>query len=1258
VRRPLTAAQRGIWFAQQLDPASHAFVTADCVAAPAAVDAERLAAAVGRALGEAEGLHARLGEQDGVPWQELPDGPVGVRVPVLDVASPEAAGAWMEADRARPFDLAAGSLSRQAVLRIPGEGVWWYQAIHHLATDAYATSLLLRRAAEHYDGTAGPSRFRGIGALLDLDAAYDPAADAAYWRAALAGVPAATGPAGRAVRPSGRTLRVARALGSELAAPGVLAACALWLHRVTGAEEVVLGLPVMGRLGSAAARVPACWVNLLPLRVDVAGAASLGALRARVAADVKAATRHGRRRYEDLRRDLGLLGDDRRLVGPLVNIKPFARGLRLGAAEAEIRNLAAGPVEDLSVFVLGDRLVLEGAAELYDADALAAHADRLALALDGVARHDAAAPVRAVRVLRPADRRAELAAAWGERVDVPAATLWSRFAAQASRTPDAVAVRDATTSLRYAELHATAEALAGRLAARGAGPGEVVGVALDRSAALLGVLLAILRTGAAYLPLEPDGPAARREAMLADARPVLVVDDPHLGGPSADPGPGPTPDDLAYVIYTSGSTGAPKGVEVAHRAIVNRLAWQQHAFGLRPGERVLLKTPLGFDVSVWELFWAHGVGGTLVVAPPGAHRDPRALAELIRAEDVHTAHFVPSMLRAFLDEPAAAACTGLRRVVCSGEALPADLAARCAERLPGAVLENLYGPTEAAVDVTHWRVVPGARGPVPIGRPVWNTGAFVLDPQGDLAVPGAPGELHLAGVQLARGYRGRPDLTAERFGEGPDGVRAYRTGDLARRRGDGALEYLGRIDGQVKVRGVRIEPGEVEAVLAGAPGVGAVAVVAYAPRPGETALAAYVTPADADAAAVRAHAAARLPDAMVPAAVVALDALPVGPTGKLDRRALPAPPRDPGGRPGGEAPRTPVEERLCAIFAAVLGVERVGAGDGFFDLGGHSLLAARLVRRIRAELGVDVGLGAVFAAPTPAALAARIASGRTQAREPVLRLRGGDGPPLVCVHPAGGLGWCYAALAARLPEGVPVLALQADGTTHPTLDDLAAAYVARAAPHVGDGPWHLLGWSVGGVIAHAMAARLEAAGAEVGLLALLDAYPAEAWRGLAPPGPAEALRALEIMGGLDPAEGEPTLAGVVARLRAAGSALATLGPDALAAVAASVVHTAGLMRAAEHRPVDADVTFFTAAAPRAEAGLDRGAWAAHVRGAIRNHDLPCTHAQLVVAPAVDAIAAQVARTAFPSSDSTTTGPGAATASAATAPAGASRSTSA
>ena len=588
------------------------------------------------------------------------------------------------------------------------------------------------------------------------------------------------------------------------------------------------------------------------------------------------------------------------------------------------------------------------------------------------------------------------------RTDHPvgAGTLAALFDAQAGTSPDATALVFEQDELSYAELDARANRLARLLAARGAGPERIVAVALPRSIELVVALLAILKTGAAYLPIDPDYPPDRIAFMLGDARPVTVVTDRGSAGVAGDDAERlvldaaeveaelaaasptgleagePTPLDTAYVIYTSGSTGRPKGVAVSHGAIVNRLLWMQDEYRLTADDRVMQKTPSSFDVSVWEFFWPLTVGAALVVASPDGHRDPAYLARLIRAERITTIHFVPSMLRAFLQESEAAACTGLRRVFCSGEALSEDIPTRFHATL-AAPLHNLYGPTEAAVDVTYWQCRRDAGpGPVPLGRPIWNTQLYVLDAGLQPVPAGINGELYSAGANLARGYINRPMLTAERFVAnpyGPPGARMYRTGDLARWRDDGVLDFLGRVDHQVKLRGFRIELGEIEAELLRSEAVVQAAVVDREDKSGDRYLAAFVvleTGAVLDPALLRRELGRQLPSYMIPTTFTALNALPLTPSGKLDRKALPEPERQASA--GFVAPRTPTEAALAAIWAETFGLERVGVKDNFFDLGGHSMLVAQLIAQLNATFGVRLPLAVLFEISTIAGLAEKI----------------------------------------------------------------------------------------------------------------------------------------------------------------------------------------------------------------------------------------------------------------------------------------------
>ncbi|WP_328892497.1 amino acid adenylation domain-containing protein [Streptomyces sp. NBC_00236] len=1266
---PLTAAQSGMWYAQSLDPLSPAQNTAECLEIDGPLDQELFAAALRQVVAETDALRVRV--EDG------PEGPrqtvaASVELPltVHDLRdAPDAEGqaeAWMRADLAEPCDLAAGPLFRHALFRVGRERWLWYQRIHHLVMDGFGYSLLVRRTAEVYSALVGgqdpwPRTFGTLAGLVAQDAAYRSseafAADRAHWSDAFADRPEAPRLAGRGALPSRTFLRRTAHLGPEatdrvreLATqlratwPEVLiAAQALYTSRATARSEVVLGLPMMGRVGSVALRVPGMVMNVLPLRVTVTPGASFAGLVRQVVLGVRAVRRHQRYRYEDIRRDLRLLGENRGLVGPLVNVMPFDYDVDFAGTRARARNLSAGSVDDLTVNIYdradgrGLRIDHDGNPALYDEDALAAHQERFLHLVERLTAEDPHAALAAHGIATPAEHA--LVVEQFNRTDraLPPTTLIGPIEAQVARTPDATALVYRDVSLTYAELNTRANRLARHLRTLGARPGAVVAVAVPRSVELVVSLLAVLKAGAACLPLDPEYPAERITYMLTDAAPVCVITDRAdrladdtttvrvvlngldvSGYPWCDPSRPLTPAHPAYVIYTSGSTGRPKGVVVSHGAIDNRLRWMQDAYALTTDDRVLQKTPSSFDVSVWEFFWPLREGAALVVAEPGGHKDPAHLARLIHEQAVTTCHFVPSMLQVFLAEADPGACAGLRRVFCSGEALPRETAHAFGRALPHVGLHNLYGPTEAAVDVSFHACAPHDSGPVPIGQPVWNTRLYVLDAGLRPCPPGVPGELYLAGRQLAEGYLNRPDLTAGRFVADPfagSARRMYRTGDLARWTEQGEVEYLGRTDHQVKLRGQRIELGEIEAALAARPRVDGACALVREDRPGDQRLVGYVT-GGADPAEVRAALARELPEHMVPSAVVALDAFPLSPNGKLDRRALPAPVFTGG---GGVRVMSAREEALALLFAEVLGAAAVGPDDAFFDLGGTSLLAVRLVARVREEFGAELTIGSLFEASTPAALAARIDGAGPAAEDAldvVLRLRGGSArAPLFAIHPAGGIAWCYAGLAARLGPDQPVYGIQARGLVRDeplprTLEEEAADYVRRIREVQRHGPYRLLGWSVGGVLAHTVAVLLQECGEEVELLALLDAFPAEQWRERPAPEEGDALTAVLRMAGFE-RTGERTRGDVLATLRRAGSPLAGLRDRTLSKIVDIVPNHARMMREHVHRGYEGDLLFFTAAAPRAEDWLTREAWRPHVSGAVVNHDLDCTHPQLM-----------------------------------------------
>ncbi|MFI9814178.1 non-ribosomal peptide synthetase [Saccharothrix variisporea] len=1026
---PLSYAQSRMWFLQQIAPHSPAYNVCLAIELRGALDTAALHRSFQRLVERHEILRTRYTAGDDGEPRQVVDPYAVVTMPESDLRglAPEERERTVRkvarAESGYVFDLRRDHPLRLRLLRRADDDHVLVLTVHHIAWDGFTFNTLSRDLSALYreDTTGQPSGLEPLPvqyadfAVWQRNTFTDErlARDLDHWRRALDPMPEPLPLATDVPRPVLRSDRgdrrfrtfdpaVTDGIGSFAQARGVtpfmvvFAAYAALLGRYTGAVDVPIGSASMNRDAGEVERLIGNFGNTLVLRADLSDDPTFAELVARVQRVCTEGYAH-----QDLPFDLLV----ERLRPPrvpgrsvlfdvmLLFLTQGLQGFQLPGVEASWETVHNDTTQfdlALEAFLTDGRMRVEAtySTELFTAstvDRFLAHLERLLAA-------GLAGPERRLSDLDflEADERAELT---GAVVEVPETTLAELLSAQASRTPDAVAVVFEGASLTYAELDARAAELAGRLAARGVGPGHVVGVRMDRSLDLVVALLGVVKAGAAYLPLDPSYPADRLAMMVEDARPTVVLEPGLLDGESAEVRP-PGPGDAAYVIYTSGSTGRPKGVVVEHRAIVNRLLWMQAEYGLTTSDRVLQKTPSSFDVAVWEFFWPLVTGATLVVAKPEGHKDPAYLAELIARERVTTVHFVPSMLRAFVESGARPET--LRRVICSGEALPSDLG----RALPHT--HNLYGPTEAAVDVTYWPVTEGAgQGTVPIGRPVWNTRLYVLDRFLKPVGPGVAGELYLGGVQLARGYLNRPGLTASRFVASPfePGERLYRTGDLVRWTGD-ALEYLGRTDDQVKLRGFRIELGEVEAALTALPGVRAAAATVHTDR---QQLLAYVVAENVvgtwdngdggrrpalDTSALRQELATKLPEQLVPSTIVVLDALPLTPSGKLDRKALPEP-EPTATTTAHEEPRTRAERTLAALFAELLGVDRVGRHDDFFALGGHSLLATRLVGRVRADLGVDLAIGEVFDTPTVAGLATLLDGGgrKRPALTPVPRPR-------------------------------------------------------------------------------------------------------------------------------------------------------------------------------------------------------------------------------------------------------------------------------
>ncbi|MFI1855244.1 amino acid adenylation domain-containing protein [Streptomyces sp. NPDC020480] len=1045
---PLTAAQRGVFHAQRLQPDNPAYNTVAVMELRGPVDGELLRRAIRRAEGESgswdvelverpDGLYQRPTAPGRSTWRELDLG--GEPDPLAT------ARALVDRDRATPRDLFEDALSGHVLMRIGADHHLWYQRSHHILSDAFGSVLHSRRIAAVYEALAAGTEPAGepLGRLRDLlaeeaeyGASQDHATDREYWTGTFAdrpetvslapGVP--TGAAGRAfsattaLSPDG--LRALRDAGRDARAPWtvpMLAAVAGYLQGMTGAEDLTIGVPVTARAGARSRNVPGMLSNTLPLRLAVSPADGRAALVRQVARRLGELLTHQRYPYDELRRDLRLLGTDEQLFGVLVNIVPAGSETAFTGLEARLTALSGGPVTDLNITChpgpdgRGARVEFEANPDRYTAAELTAHQARFGEFLPRFLAAPPDLPLARVDVLTAAERCRALAVGRppGPALHIAPRTFPDLFEEQVRRTPHAPAVISTAGSLDYAGLNSRANRVAKALVQRGAGPERLVAVALPRGIAALTAVIAVMKAGAAYLPVDLDYPRARVAAMLDDTEPLLLLttraaDDgtrapgvPRLYlDPDPDDAGAPTdtdtvadadtdtvadadadlddrdrraplrPEHPAYVIYTSGSTGRPKGVVVTHTGLAALLRHQKDLLRLTPDTRVLQFASPSFDASVWELCVALLTGAAAVVAPSERLVPGPPLAGLVAELGVDCLLLAPSALSAM---PPDSLPQGVNLVV-GAEACPPELVARWS---PGRHMVNAYGPTEATVIATQTGPLSGRTVP-PMGHPVPGGRLRVLDSALRPVPPGVAGEVYLSGDGLARGYLGRPRVTAERFVADPfgaPGARMYRTGDLARWTADGGLTYLGRADGQVKLRGHRIELGEVEAVLGQAPGVGGAVAAVREDRPGIRHLVGYAVaaadtdpaaPTRLDAAALREFMAGRLPAYMVPAVVVVVDAVPLTPSGKVDRAALPAPSFEAANEY--RAPSSGRERVLQEVFCEVLGRPRIGVDDSFFDLGGDSVVAMRLAARAHAA-GLAVTSNDIFRHKTIAQLA-------------------------------------------------------------------------------------------------------------------------------------------------------------------------------------------------------------------------------------------------------------------------------------------------
>jgi amino acid adenylation domain-containing protein len=1156
---PLSFAQRRLWFLHQLDPRTPLYNVPRAYRLAGPLDP----AALRRALGAVEERHAvlraRFVERGGEPEQVV--GPaVAARLPVVDLGGVPAAlrerEAWRRAGEAaaRPFDLAAEPPLRAWLFRLGAADHLLLLSVHHVAADEWSTRVLARDLSAAY-----AAALRGGPAVLPplpvqyadwaawererLDgAALEP--HLAWWRETLAGAAPLDLPGDRP-RPAARSFRGAvhpfrlpaalRERCAELARESrvtpfavLLAAFQLLLHRYTGAEDLVVGTPSAARTRPELEELAGFFVNTLPVRVGLGGGPTFRELLRRAGEAAAGALAHQEVPFDRLVEELRPERDPSR--APLVQVvlafqnvpgEPLALpGVRVDAAEVDTGTAKF----DLTLFLYeeaaGLRGRLEYAADLFDGATAARFAEHFArLLASALAEPDR--PASSLPLLEEAERRRLLDEPNRTARPYPRdASLTELFAARVSDAPGAVALEHGDERVTYAELEARAGRLARRVVEAGVEPGGRVGLLMERSTALVAAMLGVLRAGAAYVPLDPSHPADRLRRVMEDAgvRVLLAAGEvpPDLAGAArvldaageldalagaGGPPPAVRPggDALAYVIYTSGSTGAAKGVMVPHRAVA-RLVLENPFTQLGPGDAVAHVANPAFDAATWEVWGALLNGARLVILDRDVALAPARLERELAARGVSALLLTTSVFNLVARE-APAAFAPLRHVVFGGEAADPHAVRAVLRAGPPERLVNGYGPTEAAVFATWHRVdeLADDAPSVPIGRPLANTRAYVLDPHLEPVPAGVPGELYLGGDALAWGYLGRPDLAAERFVPDPFGAepggRLYRTGDRVRWLPAGELEYLGRLDGQVKIRGFRIEPAEVEAALAAHPAVGE-AVVVVREDGGEKRLAAYVVAAGGAAPAaaeLREHLAGRLPAYMVPATVTLLDAIPVTSSGKADRRALPAP-AAPAAAAGFTAPRDMLEHQIAATWQELLGTACVGIHDDFFELGGHSLLAVRMLSRVEERFGKRVPLSALFAGATVAGLAAALRrEWPAGAADAMVTLNPeGTRPPLIFLHGDVGGGGLYGLALARFlgPDQplhlLPPLRPDAGGTG-PGIREMARRQVEVLRGARASGPYRLGGYCNGGLVAFEMARLLEAAGERVERLLVVQA---------------------------------------------------------------------------------------------------------------------------------------------------------------------------
>ncbi|MFJ5548060.1 amino acid adenylation domain-containing protein [Streptomyces sp. NPDC093225] len=1304
-RVPLSYAQRRLWFVDQLEGPSRSYTIPFALRLDRPLDPAALAEALADVAGRHEVLRTVYPAVEGEPYQKVLSG--AEARPVLDLVSCPAGGSAAAVDAAagHVFDLAVDLPLRAALVTEEGAGSTedagttgttegagaaggagqvLVLLVHHIAADGWSTGPLLTDLATAYEARRGgaapdwrplPVQYADY-TLWERDVLAGEAAEehVAFWRETLAGAPEVLEPTPARTRPAdasrrgaavpvvldaavhARLERLALEHGASLLMV-VQAALAAVLTRHGAGTDLPLGTVVAGRDDEVLDDLVGFFVNTLVLRCDTSGDPGFGELLDRVRETDLAAFAHQELPFDLVVERLNPARSTARhpLVQTIVQVQPAEPEAPAGAvlAGTALGTESGFTKFDLTVSLRETRAadgaagglggVLEYATDLYDAGTAAMLAAHLERTLAAVAE-DPALRIGDIELLSPQEEF-RLVTEYNDTAvpRVECGLVHERFAARARRTPDRVALSFGDERVTYAELEARANALAHTLIDAGVGRDGAVGVLMDRTPLLLVAALAVLKCGAAYVPMDPRLPEARVRMIREDTgAAVLLTQEVHLASPSVaqeaadgvrvlavdapgtvdwartgDPGVPVGEDALMYVMFTSGSTGRPKGVGVTHRNVVELVT--DRCWNLEHHRRMLVHSAIGFDASTYEL-WVPLLGGGQLVICPGDGTDLAEIDHTVRTYGVTAAYFTMGLFHIMADE-GLDTLKLLDEVWTGGDVASPSALQRVLTHCPDTVLVHSYGPTETTFASHQQRFTVSERTVqgVHLGAALDNTRIYVLDERLRPVPRGVAGEMYIAGTQVARGYIGRPGLTAERFVADPfgaDGGRMYRTGDLVCWTPEGELRFLGRADGQVKLRGFRIEPGEIEATLARHPGVGQVAVVVFEDGPGGKRLVAYAVPRagyELTGEGLLRWAADELPEHMVPSAAVLLESIPLTVNGKPDRKALPAPAA--AVRTAGRAPRTPREELLCGLFAEVLGVEGVGIDDNFFTLGGHSLLGVRLISRMRAVLGLELGVRDLFRTPTVAGLLADEPSGFDPMGVLLPLQDKGTQRPLFCIHPGTGVGWTYAGLTPHLGPDQPLYAIQARalselGHSPESVEEMVADYlplIREVQPH---GPYRFLGWSFGGTVAHALAVRLAELGERTDLLAMMDVHllPTEPERRRMTPAQKRDMLVGDATD--EPADAPFDVAALIDLVRLKDPVLGAFSDDEIRSVIGASINHAEIMNLYSARPVQTDLLFLAALEDGETENTLAQNWIPYIDGSVENHMIGVPHTRM------------------------------------------------